>query len=751
MRLAALPGGRHTTSVVDVACVEGNTATLVSGALRAALEIDPINFLLQDDEGREGLWHRYRQLLTSLGAPISIYMWSRPLGGGIGAPGAGGSAEPAPAECDRRFADHLVASHRVQLQRHLVVVWPGPVPRVLHPWHRQPTASREQTDLDRRCDAVLAGLERIGLRGRRLDQGGWFALLQECCGGRSGRWPADFRSWLAPSRVTVEPDRLVVDRRICRSLQVSGFPRRVHMGWLAALLLSPPCGLRLAEHIYPMPKLATLSHLRRRIRSFETSLQVDHLRGRRPDQGTRSALGDALELEERVLLEEERLFGLGLTLTLEAQSEEELESGWSWVSSALAEIGCTTTPTTHRQVDGWRTTVPLGADPMEWRRDMTAGALATAIPFVRAGLAGSDGALLGPSLISRELVFVDPFSRQNPNFNVLVLGTSGAGKSFTAKLLSARLCLRGVRLRCVDPAGEYRELAGLLGGEFTELGRTAGGGLNPLGPALHTPDERAAELRAFQVLPILERLASTSGDALDDSSLEQMEVALLAVLREDRGEACLQHLIDALSTAGAHTLAARLRRLTIGVEQGLFDGRAKFAGTHFSAISLRELRHDRDRLLTALVQLALVYLESELEQRRGIAHLLVVDEAEVLLDSERSAKSLERLTRRLRKFGAGLVVVSQVVEDFLESPVGNVVIRNCHTKLLLRQEPVAIPAVRKAFGLSAREAEMLGSCEPGCGLVLVGGEHAAFRGAAPTEWLLALTTNALAEDAGAAT
>lgn len=122
----------------------------------------------------------------------------------------------------------------------------------------------------------------------------------------------------------------------------------------------------------------------------------------------------------------------------------------------------------------------------------------------------------------------------------------------------------------------------------------------------------------------------------------------------------------------------------------------------------------------------------------------------MLLGSERSAKSLERLTRRLRKFGAGLVVVSQVVEDFLESPVGNVVIRNCHTKLLLRQEPVAIPAVRKAFGLSAREAEMLGSCEPGCGLVLVGGEHAAFRGAAPTEWLPALTTNALAGDQGAA-
>ena len=747
-----LSGRGLTTAIIDLACVEGGTATLTSGARRAALEVEPVNFVLQDEASRDLLWRRYRQLLTSLQAPVSIYVISKPLDGPEAATGPTAAVGRALAACDHRFMAGLVADHRVQRQRHLVVVWPQqlwPAPQVLRA--RRAAAPTPGDDLDRRCDALLAGLSRIGLRAWALDQGGWFGLLQEVCGGHSGRRPADFPSWLAPSVVTVGPDRLEVDHRICRSLHVSGFPRRVGMGWMAPLLLSPPCSLRLAEHIYPMPKLATLSHLRRRIRSFETSLQVDQLRGRRPDQGTRSALGDALELEERVLLEEERLFGLGITLTLEAVSQDQLDSAWNWVTSTLAEIGCTTTPATHRQVDGWRATVPLGADPIEWRRDMTAGALATAIPFVRAGLSHGSGALLGPSLVSRELVFADPFSERNPNFNLLVLGTSGAGKSFTAKLLAVRLLLRGVRLRCVDPSGEYRRLAALVGGDFLELGSAPGRGLNPLGPVARDPAPAGSDLRAFRALPVLERLATarTGSSSLDERGLEQLEAALLGVLRRDPHGAHLGDLVAELDAAGATALAARLHRLTEGLERGFFDGGADFTGSGFAAVSLRELRHDREHLLTALVHLVLVYLEAELDQLAGTPHLLLVDEAEVLLDSERSAKALEGLSRRLRKLGAGLMVVSQVVEDFLRSPVGNVIIRNCHTKLLLRQEEVAIPTLKEALGLSGRECELLVSCDPGCGLILVGGERAAFRGAAPEEWLPALTTDALSPARGA--
>ncbi len=748
MTASVLSGRSSTTKLVDLQALDGGFALLSSGALRSALEVEPLNLALQDDPFRDQMWRQYRRALSALTGPVSLYSLTAPLAGETVSPSAAPVTDSGPSWCDRRFRADLVAAHQIQTQRHFCVVWAkgrSPLPGLGVRGLGRVPLPRPSVDLEQRSRALEAGLSRIGLHAKRLDDGSWFAALQACTGGRSGRRPHDFPSWLAPTKVIVEADSLCLDGRFCRSLQLSGFPRRVEMGWLAPLVLAPPCTIRMVQHVYPQAKLASLGHLRRRIRGFETSLQVDRLRGHRPDQGTRAALSDALELEQRVLLEEERLFRLGVTVTVEADSRSALEDAWHWVRAILAEVGCTATPLTHRQVDGWRSTLPLGIDPLDWSRDMTAGALATALPFMRAGLRGADGALLGPSLISKELVIADPFSAANPNYNTIVLGTSGGGKSFTAKLLAARLSLRGVRVRCVDPSGEYLALASLLGGQFLELGAAPGSGLNVMGPVPESADLVGVEHRAAKVLPILERLARgrAAGGGLTQDALDRLEQQLLLVLRADPKGARLRDLVEALESAGMPLEAARLRRFTSGTERGFFDGESAVFASNFAAVSLAELQRDREHLLTALVHLVLVHLEAELSQNRGLAHLLVVDEAEVLLSSERSAMALESLTRRLRKLGAGLMVISQVVEDFLSSPVGNVVIRNCHTKILLRQEEVAIPALRQAFGLSSVEADLLLSCPPGCGLIVVGRERAAFNGAAPPEWVSALSTDPL--------
>ncbi|MGB9483622.1 MAG: hypothetical protein WCB86_06975, partial [Candidatus Dormiibacterota bacterium] len=176
---------------------------------------------------------------------------------------------------------------------------------------------------------------------------------------------------------------------------------------------------------------------------------------------------------------------------------------------------------------------------------------------------------------------------------------------------------------------------------------------------------------------------------------------------------------------------------------GVFDGRAEaeLAGVA-TVFSLAGWGGDRDQLLAPAMQMILQQLEAEIARDQSSPRLVVVDEAEVLLSRPRSAAALESLSRRVRKLGTGLMVISQVVEDFLNSPVGNVIVRNCHTKLLLRQEEVAIPAVRTAFGLSPVECDLLRDATPGSGIVIVGRERAAFQGTAPPELHRVLCTDA---------
>lgn len=714
-----------TADLVDVEHLEGGVATLVTGRKRAALEVEPGNLLLQGDEERDAIWRRFRRALAALACPISLYSTSSPR-----------REAPRDDGPDARFLTDLLGNHGVHRQRHLAVVWDEPtihLGRALETRHREARGPLEQ-----RAAAVSSGLAGAGLRNGRLGDGAWLSLLQEHTGGRSGRLPADFRSWLAPDRAVVDAHQLRLPGRLARSLVVTGFPRRLELGWLAPLVLSPPCAIRLAQHIYPVPKLASLGHLRRRIRSFETSLEVDRIRGRRPDGGTRAALGDALELEERVLLEEERLLRVMMCATLEAPSQKELEAGWNLVLSSLAELGCTPTPLVHRQVDGWRATLPLGVDPIGWGRDMTAGALATALPFMRATLSEGSGALLGPSLISRELVAVNPFSGRCPNHNTIVLGTSGGGKSFTSKLFATRLAALGCRVRCVDPSGEYRALAELLRGSFIELGGGEAGGLNPLGP---TPGGGGDDRRPARALDLVSGLSAAVGSAVAPDARREMGTVIQELLAADPEAADLPRLVAALERSGMGMQAKTLRQLTEGPDRGIFSGRAAAHLGTVAVLSLRLLQHDRERVLGPAIEMLLWHLEADLESApAGINTVVLFDEAEQLLSVPASAKALERMARRVRKLGGGLLVVSQVVEDFLGSAVGNVIIRNCHTKLLLRQEAVAIPALRRAFGLTPSECDLLRDAAPGCGLVIVGTERAAFRGAAPPEWHEALAS-----------
>ncbi|MGH7697104.1 MAG: VirB4 family type IV secretion system protein [Candidatus Dormibacteria bacterium] len=753
MRLAFDRGTRLTTlQLVDVEYLENGVLHLGYAGERAALAVSPVNLALRADSEREQVWRRYRQLLASLAGPISIYFRSRPDPGSA-------DAGPDPVDLnlatlagrDRDFRDQLARGRTVQQQSHLLVVWGEASPSITgmaRRLARRPKAagpSGSTVDLEQRCQAVANALAGAGARARRLGDGDWLALLQAESGGGVRRGPASFASWIAPGQVRLEPRLIRLDDRVSRSLFIASYPRSVAIGWLAPLLRGLGCELRLVQHVAPVPKLLSLSRLRRKIRSFETSLVVDGLRGRRQDRGTEAALDDALNLEEKVLLEEERLFHWEICATLVAASVAELDRAWQELLSLLAELGCGAWPLTHRHVDGWRATLCTGADPLGWGREITASALATAFPFLRSGLDSTQGALLGPSLISRELVLVDPFAPANPNFNLVVLGTSGAGKSYSAKLLAARLLLTGSQVHCIDPVGEYRSLVAHLGGRCQVLAAGSDSGMSALGPPWAGephPDPRPQAARAMQVVALLAAGPASTAEVSEDQELA-LERALLELLADSGVPHSLRELVDTLARNRQARLARRLARYTDGPLAGLFDGpQAKLATDSLTVFSLAGLDRSRDQLLAPVMQMLLLHLEAEIESDPARRRLLVVDEAEVLLSRPRSAEALESLSRRVRKLGAGLMVISQVVEDFLGSPVGNVIVRNCHTKLLLRQEEVAIPAVQQTFGLSAAECDLLRDAGPGAGLVLVGRDRAAFQGAAPAEFHPWLCTDA---------
>jgi hypothetical protein len=88
-------------------------------------------------------------------------------------------------------------------------------------------------------------------------------------------------------------------------------------------------------------------------------------------------------------------------------------------------------------------------------------------------------------------------------------------------------------------------------------------------------------------------------------------------------------------------------------------------------------------------------------------------------------------------------VVTQDVADVLGTDLGQAVVANAATQVLLKQAPQAIDAVGDAFGLTAGERRALLTARTGQGLLISGTQRTSFEAvAAPEEHALCTTSPA---------
>ena len=121
-------------------------------------------------------------------------------------------------------------------------------------------------------------------------------------------------------------------------------------------------------------------------------------------------------------------------------------------------------------------------------------------------------------------------------------------------------------------------------------------------------------------------------------------------------------------------------------------------------------------------------------------HIVVVDEAWLLMRDGHGAQFLSRMAKSARKRSAGLTVITQDAADVLGSELGLSVISNAATQILMRQSAQAIDAVTAAFNLTIGEARLLLSAPRGEGLLVAGGTRIPFRArGSGTEHKLAIT------------
>ncbi|MHB1928005.1 MAG: VirB4 family type IV secretion system protein [Acidimicrobiales bacterium] len=562
---------------------------------------------------------------------------------------------------------------------------------------------------------------------------------------RRQRRPAPPATGFGPDSLEVHPRALRLGDGWCASFAVVGYPREVGRGWLGPLTALPG-RVDVSVHVEPVPAETAADRLGRQLARLESSRRADASRGRLADPEVEVAAEDARSLASGLARGEEKLFRVGLYLTVHAGSEAELATECARARATCSSMLLAVRAATWRQLQAWTTTLPLGVDGLGERRSFDTSALAASFPFASAAFAnptGGGGVLYGTTLDGSGVVFWDRFKADN--HNSVILARSGAGKSYLAKLEVLRSLYAGVECFVVDPEDEYRRLAQAAGGAYLHLG-APGVRLNPFDL---TGGPEALTRRALFVHTLIAVLLAAKPDpetaaVLDRAVLGAFErVGITADERSHARPAPVMADLHAVLTAdpdpAAHALAARLAPFVTGSHRGLFDGPTTTRPEgHLVVFSLRDLPGELKAAGTLLALDAVWRKVSDPATRRR--RLVTVDEAWLLMADPTGAEFLFRMAKSARKHHAGLTVVTQDAADLLGSALGQAVVANAATQILLRQAPQGIDLLADAFGLSAGERNFLLSAPRGQALLAVGADRSAFAAvSSPAEHRICVT------------
>ncbi|TSC82825.1 MAG: Type IV secretory pathway VirB4 components-like protein [Parcubacteria group bacterium Gr01-1014_20] len=536
---------------------------------------------------------------------------------------------------------------------------------------------------------------------------------------------------IAPAGVQVESNYLKIGDKFVKTFFIFSYPRYLSTGWFEPLINLPNI-FDISIFINPVDTGMALKKLRKKAAQIESQISDQQEKGLVRDPLLETAFQDVESLRDALQQAQERLFEIGVYVSIYADDLEALAKLESRIDSLMEAKLIYIKPALFQQIEGLSSILPLANDEVDVTTPMNSAPISSFFPFVSEDLNSSQGIMYGINRHNNNLIIFDRFSLENAN--QVVFAKSGSGKSYATKLEIIRYLMMGVDVLVIDPENEYKKLCEAFGGSFFNISLSSHEHINPFDvpvvPEGETPTDvlRSHIVNLAGLLKLMLGNISVEEDALLDRAITETYASREIVPGEDFSGA-QPPLLEDLETVlrnleGGRGIAERLYKFTKGSFAGFVNQPTNIdIGNRLIVFSIRDLE-DELRPIAMYIILNFIWnlTRAQLKKR-----LLIIDEAWWMMKYEDSATFLFGLVKRARKYYLGVSTITQDVEDFLRSPYGRPIITNSSIQLLLKQAPATIDIVAKAFGLTEAEKNMLLSAEVGTGLFFAGRKHVAIQ------------------------
>lgn len=541
----------------------------------------------------------------------------------------------------------------------------------------------------------------------------------------------ELKDIIAPSALKVTPRELDLGEKILRSFFVISYPRFLTEEWFSPILNMDKV-FDVSIFVHPLETSKILRQFQKKVAEVESQIRSREEKGLVRDPMLDIAYQDLENLRDQLQQAQEKLFDVGLYITVYADSELELDKIENEIKSILEAKLVYVKPALFQQEQGYKSTLPLGDDLLEVHQKLNSAPLSSLFPFTSFDLTSDKGILYGVNRHNSSLVLFDRFSLEN--YNSVIFAKSGAGKSYCTKLEILRTLMFDTDVMVIDPEKEYEYMAEAVGGRYFNISLNSEHHINPFDLPIPSADESAANILRSNIINLvgLFRLMMGGLTAEEDALIDRAITETYA-LKDITADSDFRNVEPPLMSdfelvlsglEGGESLAQRLTKYTKGTWSGFINRPTNVdINKKFVVFSLRDME---DELKPIAMYIVTHYIWNAI-RRELKKRLLVIDEAWWMMKSDDTASFLTGLVKRGRKYYLGVATITQDVGDFLKSPYGLPIITNSSIQVLLKQSPTNIDNLQKVFNLTDEEKYLLLESDVGEGIFFAGLKHVAIK------------------------
>ena len=569
----------------------------------------------------------------------------------------------------------------------------------------------------------------------------------------------DIKSQIAPKGLEFKAGEFVISDKYATILSAISYPKFIYPGYLSNL--TSMSGVKVVIKHIPLPASSMSKMLNKELADLKQRFQDE--RDKTIQERIRQDY-DSLEMFIKELVaSQSRIYDFQMHIMITADSKEQLELKKMQLKNYLEAMEIKAIPLRFEQDKVLKSILPIyDKQDIEDRvgTPIPAPTIAAMYPFIfdsikdpgLSTLLGVDFSC-GVILFNQFLYQIKKENNRN-NANIIMLGTSGSGKSTAAKLLLRSHIRNNYQLVIIDPEGELEDMAKSFGGDFIDLGKGGNYGMiNPLEVILDADDEEIKQGLGYTVLTRTLQTIKAFIKYYDPSITEDVINMFSEVVQETYRRFGISFesdftkftsddyptFKDVYATIKGKILAMPektqekdiLEQLELKIRPIIkelkyyFDGHTTISPkSNFIVFNIREIMNADNNIKNALFFNILKYAWGLTLDSR-INTVMMVDEAHVLLSGGNTlgADFLAQIQRRARKYNTGTILITQQPTDFSDPTVitqGKAIFDNASYYLVMGLRKQAVDDLAKLIDLNDSEKESIKQYNQGEALFVCG-------------------------------